>query len=73
MTSNLRRALTVAWLTKRVLKRLTSVAEAVEDGQTLGLLEEAGWDFAQGYFISRPVPGEAVRPWLRRYADDAGA
>ena len=47
---------------------LTIVAEGVEDGPTLGLLEEAGCDFAQGYFISRPMPGDAVRPWLRRYA-----
>lgn len=52
---------------------LTIVAEGVEDGQTLGLLEEAGCDFAQGYFISRPMPRDAVRPWLQRYADGAGA
>jgi EAL domain-containing protein (putative c-di-GMP-specific phosphodiesterase class I) len=46
---------------------LTIVAGGVEDGQTLGLLDEAGCDFAQGYFISRPMPRDAVRPWLRRY------
>jgi EAL domain-containing protein (putative c-di-GMP-specific phosphodiesterase class I) len=52
---------------------LTIVAEGVEDDVTLGLLEEAGCDFAQGYLISRPIPGDAVRPWLRRYENSAGA
>jgi EAL domain-containing protein (putative c-di-GMP-specific phosphodiesterase class I) len=35
---------------------LRVVAEGVEDSVTLDLLARAGCDFAQGYFISRPVP-----------------
>lgn len=35
-----------------------SVAEFVEDRETLELLAELGVDYAQGYFIARPVPIE---------------
>ena len=45
---------------------LTIVAEGVEDGQTLGLLEEAGCDFAQGYLISRPLVPADVPAFVRQ-------
>jgi EAL domain-containing protein (putative c-di-GMP-specific phosphodiesterase class I) len=51
---------------------LTIVAEGVEDCATLRLLEEAGCDFAQGYFISRHIPAAGVRPWLASYPYGAG-
>ncbi len=35
---------------------LKTVAEGVEDAETLGLLRELGVDFAQGYHIARPGP-----------------
>jgi EAL domain-containing protein (putative c-di-GMP-specific phosphodiesterase class I) len=35
---------------------LQTVAEGVEDGETLDLLAQLGVDFAQGYFIARPAP-----------------
>ncbi|HEV2857666.1 MAG TPA: EAL domain-containing protein [Solirubrobacterales bacterium] len=35
---------------------MTTVAEGVEDEQTLDLLREANVDLAQGYFIGRPQP-----------------
>jgi EAL domain-containing protein (putative c-di-GMP-specific phosphodiesterase class I) len=35
---------------------LRIVAEGIEDGATLALLAELGCDFAQGYWISRPMP-----------------
>ncbi|MCU4675971.1 EAL domain-containing protein [Catenovulum sp. 2E275] len=35
-----------------------SVAEFVEDKETLTMLAELGVDYAQGYFIARPVPIE---------------
>ncbi len=44
-----------------------TIAEGVEDGETLTLLGESGVDFAQGYHLGRPVPlariaaGEAPR------------
>jgi len=33
-----------------------TVAEGVEDGDTLSLLRDFGVDFAQGYYLGRPVP-----------------
>ncbi|WP_187369395.1 EAL domain-containing protein [Baekduia soli] len=38
---------------------LETVAEGVEDAETLDLLRELGVDFAQGYHIARPAPIEA--------------
>jgi EAL domain-containing protein (putative c-di-GMP-specific phosphodiesterase class I) len=40
---------------------LETVAEGVEDGETLALLRELGVDYAQGYFIARPAPVTAPR------------
>jgi PAS domain S-box-containing protein len=38
-----------------------TIAEGVEDGDTLDLLKEFGVDFAQGYYLGRPAPmGPAV-------------
>jgi EAL domain-containing protein (putative c-di-GMP-specific phosphodiesterase class I) len=33
-----------------------TIAEGVEDGETLALLREYGVDFAQGYHLGRPAP-----------------
>jgi diguanylate cyclase (GGDEF)-like protein/PAS domain S-box-containing protein len=35
---------------------MATVAEGIEDEVQLGVLREMGCDFAQGYFLSRPVP-----------------
>ena len=43
---------------------LRLVAEGVEDAVALDLLRRWGCDVAQGYFISRPMAGDAVLPWL---------
>ncbi|MDP9386285.1 MAG: EAL domain-containing protein [Actinomycetota bacterium] len=43
---------------------LTVVAEGVEDEASLEQLATIGCDAAQGYFISRPVPGDALTAWL---------
>ncbi len=43
---------------------MTVVAEGVEDGPTLLRLQEWGCDFAQGYFISRPISSDDVPKWL---------
>jgi diguanylate cyclase (GGDEF)-like protein len=45
----------------RGLGKLT-IAEFVEDEQTLRLITELGVDFAQGYFIGHPVPLAATPP-----------
>ena len=38
---------------------LKTIAEGVEDAETLVLLESAGVDYAQGLHLGRPVPIEA--------------
>ena len=43
---------------------LRLVAEGVEDQATLDLLGSWGCDVAQGYFISRPMPGPDALAWL---------
>jgi diguanylate cyclase (GGDEF)-like protein len=43
---------------------MRTVAEGVEDAQTLQLLQELGVETAQGYFISRPIPAESFAMWL---------
>jgi EAL domain-containing protein (putative c-di-GMP-specific phosphodiesterase class I) len=43
---------------------LKSVAEGVEDEGTLALLQQLGCDFAQGYWIGRPMAGDAVTGWI---------
>jgi diguanylate cyclase (GGDEF)-like protein/PAS domain S-box-containing protein len=40
------------------------VAEGVEDEATMSLLIEYGCDQAQGYFFSRPLPGDQLTQWL---------
>jgi EAL domain-containing protein (putative c-di-GMP-specific phosphodiesterase class I) len=44
---------------------LEVVAEGVEDAETLDLLGTIGCDLAQGWYLSRPVPMDALLPWLR--------
>jgi diguanylate cyclase (GGDEF)-like protein/PAS domain S-box-containing protein len=39
---------------------IQTVAEFVEDAQTLEALREYGADFAQGYVVSRPYPAEQI-------------
>jgi predicted signal transduction protein with EAL and GGDEF domain len=46
--------------------RLNVVAEGVEDQWTLDLLASFGCDQAQGYHISRPMPGADFGEWLGR-------
>src|ERR1700693_264975 len=43
---------------------LKVVAEGVDNQQTYDRLVALGCDIGQGYFISRPVPAEALEEWL---------
>lgn len=43
---------------------MTVVAEGVEDAQTLRTLGEVGCDFAQGYYMARPLPADDLTEWL---------
>ncbi|WP_239380174.1 bifunctional diguanylate cyclase/phosphodiesterase [Frankia sp. CIT1] len=48
--------------------RLRMVAEGVETIRLWALLAAWGCDEAQGYFISRPMTGDEVLPWLGQWA-----
>jgi EAL domain-containing protein (putative c-di-GMP-specific phosphodiesterase class I)/GGDEF domain-containing protein len=43
------------------------VAEGVEDIETLHLLADLNCDWAQGYFIARPMAGDDVINWLNEF------
>jgi EAL domain-containing protein (putative c-di-GMP-specific phosphodiesterase class I) len=45
---------------------LLVAAEGVEDLDTFNYLNTLGCDFAQGYFIARPMPGKDVRSWVEQ-------
>jgi diguanylate cyclase (GGDEF)-like protein len=47
--------------------RLEVVAEGVETSEALVALREMGCDLAQGYWLSRPLPGPDALEWLRRH------
>ncbi|WP_071673067.1 putative bifunctional diguanylate cyclase/phosphodiesterase [Nioella nitratireducens] len=44
-----------------------TVAEGVETEAEQGMLAHLGCDHLQGYFISRPMPGDQVTDWLTTY------
>ena len=44
--------------------RLRSVAEGIEDQETMSLLGTLGCDAGQGYFIARPLPAPDLIRWL---------
>jgi diguanylate cyclase (GGDEF)-like protein len=46
--------------------QLDVVAEGVESAATLAELRELGCDYAQGFFISPPLPADAVAAWAAR-------
>jgi EAL domain-containing protein (putative c-di-GMP-specific phosphodiesterase class I) len=46
---------------------MRTVAEGVEDREDWDFLRNAGCDFAQGYFIARPMPGAELEGWLRAW------
>lgn len=43
------------------------VAEGVEDWDDWNLLRRTGCDFAQGYFISRPMPAVDIPGWIQAW------
>jgi len=45
---------------------LRVTAEGVDDENTLNYLNTLGCDLAQGYFIARPMSGEATRDWEKQ-------
>ncbi len=49
------------------------VAEGIEDQQDWDYVRSTGCDFAQGYFIGRPMPGEALPGWATEWDRRRGA
>ena len=45
---------------------LLVTAEGIEDVETLNYLTSLGCDLAQGYFIARPMSGEATHVWAAK-------
>ena len=50
---------------------LEVVAEGVETAEHWDRLRELGCDTAQGYYLSRPMPGPEMGDWLRRWRAQA--
>ena len=44
----------------------TLTAEGIETREQWNALEQLGCDFAQGFWIARPMPADQVRPWIER-------
>jgi diguanylate cyclase (GGDEF)-like protein/PAS domain S-box-containing protein len=51
---------------------LKTIAEFVEDAETLELLRRSGVDYGQGYHIARPKPVEELRDYLARHQGERG-
>jgi EAL domain-containing protein (putative c-di-GMP-specific phosphodiesterase class I) len=51
---------------------LMVVAEGVDSTATMDYLRDIGCNWAQGYFISRPLPGPDVAGWLSRWQASGG-
>jgi diguanylate cyclase (GGDEF)-like protein len=43
---------------------MRSLAEGVETAEQLAVADALGCTFAQGYYIARPMPGEALAAWM---------
>jgi len=43
---------------------LEVVAEGVESGEVLAAVRALGCDFAQGYYLCKPLPAEQLAQWL---------
>jgi predicted signal transduction protein with EAL and GGDEF domain len=52
---------------------LSVVAEGVETPGAWDALKEMGADLAQGYYLSKPLPGEQFTRWLKAYQDMFGS
>jgi diguanylate cyclase (GGDEF)-like protein/PAS domain S-box-containing protein len=52
---------------------LRVVAEGVEDPEVLEELRRLGCDVAQGYLMSRPIPGDELIAWLREFTARSGS
>ena len=63
-TNDKKRAICHASLNLARQLGISAVAEGVEDRDDWSFLRGEGCDFAQGYFIARPMPGENLPAWI---------
>jgi EAL domain-containing protein (putative c-di-GMP-specific phosphodiesterase class I)/GGDEF domain-containing protein len=47
------------------------VAEGVDDGETMQTLESLGCEYAQGFYIARPMRADLLLEWAKAYASAA--
>ena len=47
---------------------MQAIAEGVETEKVMNMLQEAGCDLIQGYYIARPMPGDDFIDWLKKYS-----
>ncbi len=52
---------------------IKTVAEGVEDADDWFFLRAKGCDLAQGYFVARPMPAQALLPWAAEWEMRRGA
>ena len=50
---------------------LSTVAEGVEDQESLNLLAQMGCTKAQGFYLSRPLPANDFMEWLQNYQPES--
>ena len=60
------RALSQAIIVMAHALGLKVIAEGVETASQFELLKNAGCDYAQGYFFSRPIPADQFEAFLRK-------
>jgi EAL domain-containing protein (putative c-di-GMP-specific phosphodiesterase class I)/ActR/RegA family two-component response regulator len=49
--------------------RMDTVAEGVEDREDWDFVSATGCPIAQGYFIAKPMPADAIPAWIKGWAD----
>ncbi|AKH19190.1 EAL domain-containing protein [Sedimenticola thiotaurini] len=47
--------------------RMKTVAEGIEDQSDWDLIQSMGCDYAQGYFIAKPMPAEQLEHWITEW------
>ena len=47
---------------------METIAEGVEDAESMALLADLGCTYAQGYHISKALPAHEFSQWLERYS-----
>jgi EAL domain-containing protein (putative c-di-GMP-specific phosphodiesterase class I) len=52
-----------------VREKFSLTGEGIETEQQWEILEKLGCDFAQGFLIARPMPGDRVRRWVGKMTD----